>query len=98
MQASIDSESEVNVMHPSFAKQLGLSIQPIDVGAQKIDSTMLDIHGMIVAAFLVVDRANQVKFFEKTFLVANVSLKIVFGMPFLTLSSADVNFSGRELR
>ena len=52
---------------------------------------------MIVAAFSVVDKANEVKFFEETFLVANVSLKIVLGMPFLILSSANIDFSGREL-
>ena len=45
-----------------------------------------------------VDKANRVRFLEKTFLVANVSPEVVFGMPFLTLSGTDVNFSGQELR
>ena len=58
VQALIDSGSEVNAMHPSFAKQLGLPIRPTDVGAQKIDGTTLDTHGMVVAAFLLVDKAN----------------------------------------
>ena len=53
---------------------------------------------MVVAAFSVEDKANQVRFFEETFLVANVSPEVVLGMPFLTLSGADVDFSGRELR
>ena len=30
--------------------------------------------------------------------MANVSPEVVLGMPFLTLSGADVDFSGRELR
>ena len=47
---------------------------------------------MVVAAFLVTDKVNQVKFFEETFLVANVSLEEVFGIFFLTLSNADVDF------
>ena len=98
MQALIDLESEVNVIHLSFAKQLGLSIWSIDVEAQKIDGTILDTHGMVVIAFLVIDRANQVRFFEKTFLVANVSLEVVLGMPFFILSSADIDFSVQELR
>ena len=93
VQALIDLRSEVNAVHPSFAKQLGLPIRQIDVGAQKIDGTMLDTHGMVVAAFLVVDKANRVKFFEETFLVANVSPEVVLGMPFLTFSGADVDFS-----
>ena len=98
VQALIDSGSEVNAVHPSFVKQLGLSIRPTNVGAQKIDGTTLDTHGMVVAAFSVEDKANRVRFFEETFLVANVSPEVVLGMPFLTLSNADVDFSGRDLR
>ena len=96
--ALINLGSEVNAIHPTFAKQLGLPIKPTDVGAQKIDGTMLDTYGMVVAAFSVEDKANQVRFFEETFLVANVSPEVVLGMPFFTLNSADVGFSSRKLR
>ena len=44
------------------------------------------------------NKANRVKFFEETFLVANVSPEEVLGMPFLVLSGADIDFSGRKLR
>ena len=59
---------------------------------------MLDTFKMVVAVFSVTDKANQVKFFEETFLVTNVSLEVVFIMPFLTLSDTDVNFLGQEFR
>ena len=98
VQALIGSGSEVNAIHPSFVKQLGPPIRPIDVGAQKIDGTTLDTHGMVVASFSVEDKANRVKFFEETFLVANVSPEGVLGMLFLTLSGTNVDFSVRELR
>ena len=98
VQALIDSRSEVNAIHQIFAKQQGLSIRPTDVGGQKIDGITLDTYGMVVAAFSVEDKANRVRFFEETFLVANVSPKVVLGMPFLTLSGADVGFSSWELR
>ena len=55
---------------------------------------MLDIYRMVVAAFLVVNKANQVKFFKEIFFVANISPEIVFEMFFFTLSSANVDFSG----
>ena len=96
--ALLDSGSEINANHPTFAQKLKLSIRTTDVGAQKIDDTMLDTFGMVVVVFSITDKANRVKFFEKTFLVANVSPEVVLGMPFLTLSGADVDFSGRELR
>ena len=97
-QALINWESEVNAIHPTFAKQLGFLVRPTDIGAQKINSTTLDIYGMVVAAFSIVDKANRVRFFEKTFLMVNVSPEVVLGMLFLTLSGADVDFLGRELR
>ena len=95
--ALINLGSEVNAIHPTFAKQLGLPIRPINVGAQKINGTTLDTYGMLVAAFSVEHKANWVRFFEETFLVTNVSPKVVLGMPFFTLSGTEVDFSGREL-
>ena len=92
-----DSGSEVNAIHPTFAKELGFSIKRANVGAQKIDSTMLDPFRMVVTAFSLADKANQVRFFKETFLVANVSSKVVLEIPFLTLSDTDVNFLVREL-
>ena len=59
---------------------------------------MLHTFGILVVAFSVTDKANRVRFFEETFLVANVSLEIVLGMPFLTLSGTNVDFLGRELQ
>ena len=53
---------------------------------------------MVFPIFLVTNKANQVKFFEETFLMSNVSLEIVLGMLFLTLSDADANFINRKLR
>ena len=93
-----DLGNKVNTIQSTLAQELGLSIRLTDVKAQKINDTMLNTYKIVVTAFSVTDKANQVKFFEKTFLIANVSLDIVFEMPFLTLSDADVNFLGWELR
>ena len=96
--ALFNSGSEVNAIHPTFTQELGLPIRPTDIGAQKIDGTILETYKMVITAFSVMEKVNRVRFFEETFLVANVSLEIVLGMPFLTLSNADVDFLGRELR
>ena len=92
--ALFNSSSEVNAIHPTFAWEIGLSIRPTDVGTQKINSTMLDSFEIVVIAFSVMDKAYRVKFFEKTFQVANISLEVILGMFFLTLSDADINFLG----
>ena len=52
---------------------------------------------MVVAIFSVKDKANRIRFFEETFLVANVSPEIVVRIFFLILSGADVDFLGYKL-
>ena len=52
---------------------------------------------MVVAAFLMTDIANQLRFLQKIFLVANVSLEVVFKMLFLSLSYANIDFLNQKL-
>ena len=59
---------------------------------------MLDTYKIVVAVFLMTDKANEVRFFKKTFLVANVSPKIVLRILFLTLNIANVDFLDWKLR
>ena len=70
---------------------------PTDIEAQKIDGTMLDTFRMVISAFSVIDKINRIRFFEETFLVANVSWVVVFGMLFLILRGADIDFSSQKL-
>ena len=53
---------------------------------------------MVVTAFSVVDKANQVVFFGESFEMANVSSEVILEIFFLTLSNANIDFLGRELR
>ena len=53
---------------------------------------------MVVALFSVIDKVSWVKFFEETFLVVNISLKVVFEILFFILSDANIDFLDRELR
>ena len=91
-----DSERENNAIYPLFAKELGLPIGPINVRAQKTDSITLNIYEIVVTAFLVTNKANQIRFFKKSFLIANFSLEVVFKMFFLTISNANIIFLGRK--
>ena len=52
---------------------------------------------MVIADCSVKDKLGRVRFFQETFLLANIGLEVVLGMPFLTLSKADVRFAEREL-
>ena len=98
MSAFLDSGSQVNAMHLVFAERLGLVVRATNVSAQKIDGITLKTDGMVVAAFSMTDQADKVRFFEETFLVANVSPDVILGMSFITLSGADIDFPKRELQ
>ena len=48
---------------------------------------------MILASFQVEDKLKRARFFQETFLVANTSIEVILGIPFLALSNADVSFA-----
>lgn len=45
---------------------------------------------MVIAGFQFKNKLEKAEFFQKTFLVADTSMKIVFEMPFPTLSNPDM--------
>ena len=95
--ALLDSGSEVNAMIPAYAAHLGLKVRVTDAGAQKIDGSLLATYNMVIAVFQVVDKLGRSRFFEETFLLADISMEVVLSMPFLTFSNADVQFAEKEL-
>ena len=97
MRALIDSSSKVNAMHPAYATKLGLRARKIDVGAKKIDRSHLETFGMVIADCSVEDKLRRVRFFQRTFLLSNIDLEVVLGMPFLTFGKVDIWFAEREL-
>ena len=47
---------------------------------------------MVVLIFFILDKDDRERFFEKSFLLADVNLDVVFGMLFLIMSNADIDF------
>ena len=84
-------------MTPGYASKLGLKVRPTNVGAQKIDGSTLETFGMVLASFQVEDKLGRTRYFQETFLLADISVEVVLGMPFLTLSNADIQFAEKEL-
>ena len=80
-----------------YAKKLGLRTRRTDVRAQKIDGSSLDTFGMVIAGFQVIDKLGSARFFQETFLLADTTIEVVLGIPFLTLSNADIQFAEKEL-
>lgn len=51
VQALLDSSSKVNAITPAYTAVLGLHIYPTNVGAQKIDRSMLSTYNIVFANF-----------------------------------------------
>ena len=97
VQALIDLGSEVNAMTLTYASRLGLWVHRTDMRTQKIDGSILETFGMILTSFQVEDKLGRTRFFQETFLLADIRTEVVLGMPFLTPSNADVQFIEKEL-
>ena len=84
-------------MSPAYVKRLGLKTRKTNVGAQKIDSSALEIFGIVIADFQVEDKGGRPRFFHETFIVADTQFGMVLEIPFLKISNADVSFSEKTL-
>ena len=85
------------MMTPAYAKQLGLQVQKTYVRAQKIDGSLLQTFGMVIAGFQVEDKLSKAQFFQKSFLLAETNMEMVLGMSFIALSNANIQFTEKEL-
>ncbi len=84
-------------MSQVFAHQLGLKICKTNVEAPKIDSTTLETYEIVVSIFFILYKDRKERFFEESFLLADIKLDIVLGMLFLTMSYVDIDFQARDL-
>ena len=55
------------------------------------------MYKIVVVAFSINDQTKKGKFFQKTFLVANVRPDIIAEMLFLTLSDANIDFPKKRV-
>ena len=97
VRALFDSGSKVNAMSSAYVERLGLKTQKTNVRAQKIDGSTLKTFGMVIADFQMKDKSGRLKFFQKTFLVANTKFIVVLGIFFLKISNANMTFGKRIL-
>ncbi len=53
---------------------------------------------MVVSTFSILDKDGREKFFEESFLLADIKPDIVLEMPFLTMSNTDIDFQAWDLQ
>ena len=52
---------------------------------------------MIIAYFLIENKVNRPRFFQKAFLIADTKFEIILGILFLKLSNANISFGEKIL-
>lgn len=93
----IDSSSEINTITLVYIEKLGLWVHKTDIDTQKIDGTTLVTYEIVIANFSIQDKHGKDRFFEKTFLVANISMEVILSMAFLFLFDINIRFTKTEL-
>lgn len=53
---------------------------------------------MVITLFLIDEKDKKFCFFKKDFLLANINIKVTFGIFFLTLNNIKVNFNDYKLK
>lgn len=77
--------------------KLGFKIWPTNLKVLKIDGSTLEIFGMVLANFQFKDKFKKAQFFQKTLLVADISVEMILEILFLTFNNANMLFVEREL-
>ena len=88
--ALFDIEKKINVMTSAYTVQPGLKGQRINISAQKNNRFSLKSYKIVIAKFQILDKLGCSCFFQETFLLANICIKMVLGIFFLILSNIDV--------
>lgn len=77
----------------AYLAVLELRVCPTDIRVQKINRSTLLTHDPLLANFLVEDKEGRMHFFQEIFLITNIIISVVLGMPILSLSKLKINFA-----
>lgn len=92
----INCNSENNVITPAYLTKWWLRPKPINNSTQKLHGLPPEIYDIASASFLLYNNLGKIWFFEETFLVADINIKVVLKMPFIALGNIDVDFTELE--
>lgn len=79
-------------MNLVFVKKLDFQVRKIKVDSQTVDVLKLDTFDIVITSFSMKDKERMSYFFEKTFLLADISMDITLDMPFSSLSNIEIDF------
>ena len=78
-------------MSQALAFYFDFKTQKTDVRVPKIDSIILKTYKMVISIIYILNKNNRERFFEEIFLLADIKPDVIFGMPLLIMSNANMN-------
>lgn len=92
IQALLDFSSEINIITPTYIAKLDLKVQSNNIKAQKINDSTFKTFKMVLTNIQVKNMLEKARFFQRTFLVANISVSVILNMLFLIFGNINILF------
>ena len=92
----LNNSNEINAISPGYIEKLGFKIWKTNIGAQKINSSILETFRIVIIDFQIENKISRPRFFQKTCLVANIKFEVILKIFFLKISNTDISF-GKEI-
>ncbi len=96
--ALADSGAEVNIINRVTAQKMGLPILNTNIGLSAIHGEAVKTYGMHYIEFQQEDQQGRVRYFQDTFLAADINTRMILGMPWLTMANPNIDWSKRSFQ
>ena len=89
--ALTDSDAEVNIINRVTARKMGLSILNTNIGLSAIHDKTVKIYEMHYIEFQQKDEQGRVRYFQDTFLAADIDTRIILDMSWLIMTNLNID-------
>ncbi len=96
--ALADSGAEVNIINRATARRMGLPVLNTNIGLSAIHGEAVKTYGMHYIEFQQEDEQGQVRYFQDTFLAADIDTRMILGMPWLTMANPNIDWVKKSFR
>lgn len=77
-----DNINKVNAMRLDYGQELDFKIWKTNIETHKIDGSILETFGLIIADFQIKNKVNKPQYFSKTFFMVNTKVEVILKITF----------------
>ncbi len=79
-----------------YIAKLGLAICKINIKVQKIENLPLMFYSIVIIGFWLQNKLEKIQVFDKTFLLADITIEMILKILFLSFNNINIWFSEVE--